>query len=425
MNRGTGCEWQDGSDSSYEYAVVGAGPAGVAAARFLARNAGPGKVVLLGDEDCVPYERPALSKAALRPGGEAVPRICSDEEFESIGLEFRRGHEVIRICREERWLQTTAGGIRYGALLLATGASPTRLNIPGGHLAQVFYLRRAADAEALRTALARRPRTVIVGGGFIGLEVAATARAIGCEVLVVTKSEFLMNRCLPATMAQSVALMLQARGIAFRFGVGPLAVEGISQVEAVRLDTGERIPADVLVVGIGATPNCGLALAAGLEVDDGVVVDEHWRTSDSHIFAAGDVARRRLPDARGVSRGVRLESWEPAEEHGELAAAAMLGIAAEPPGVPWMWSDQDDVNIQIAGHPDPAAPLVLRQAAGECSSIGVFLDDGRITGAITVNDGRSMPLLRRAIQEQRQLDGDLLADPGVGLRQALGMRRRT
>lgn len=407
---------------SFDYVVVGAGPAGMSAARTLAQQAGSGRVALVSDEAALPYERPQLSKETLASADNPIVRLTSDLELEQLGIAFLGGTRARAIDREARILQTDVGPLSYGALLLATGGAARALRAPGSGLENVKYLRSEADAQALRTALAARPRIVVIGAGFIGLEVAATAHKLGCRVDVVANEAMVMGRCLPRAIGERAQALLISQGIALRLAAEVAALEGKDKVLAVRLASGECLPADLVVVGIGSVPNTSLAAEAGLAIDDGIVVGADWRTSDPHIFAAGDVARRTPRDFHG-GRGVRLESWEPALEHGQLVARAMLGQPVDEPGVPWMWSDQADLNVQIAGAPNPADPFILRERDESVSLAAAFLDSGRIVGAITLNDGAAMATMRRAIAERRSVNPDAFRDPAVPLRQALGMQR--
>lgn len=409
----------------YDFVVVGAGPAGVAACRELAKEAGSSTMLLIGGEPSLPYERPPLSKDFLHSADAELPRICSLEELEEMGVVFRSGIDVTAVDPDAKLLSTDLGPVRYGSLLLATGSSARRFNVPGGELPQVHYLRTEADGVRLRSQLLLAKHLVVIGAGFIGLELAATARSLGCGVEVVTNEASVLMRCLPIEVGRKVIELHERNGLRFHFDAGVEAIEGDCQVTGVRLSSGLVLKADLVVVGIGSVPNTQLAESLGATLDNGITVDSNWRTNVQHVFATGDVACRRPAGASPDSKGVRLESWEPAIEQGRLAAAAMLGRASDEPEAPWMWSDQGDLNIQIIGNPDPRSPYILRAGRYDDGMIAAFVSDDKLTGAITLSEGASMAFLRRALSEGSRVESQQLADPEIPLRTALGMGRRS
>ena len=407
-----------------EYLVLGAGPAGGAAALELARHAPAGSVVLAGDECHAPYERPPLSKSALAkaaPDDDGPPPLFGDQAaLEKAGVRLMTGMQALKIDRFQKRVDFADGrGLRYGKLLIATGTRARRLTIAGGDLPGVFYLRSYDDARRLGPELGKGKHVVVIGGGFIGLEVAATACLSECAVTVIEAGPRLMMRTVPQAIAERVAGKFARHGVATRLGAGVEALLGNARVTGVLLDHGETLKADVVVVGIGAIPNSGIASDAGLAVSDGILTDMSGSTSDPSIYAAGDVARRPQglrthPDYAG-----RLEAWEPAIEQAIATARFMLGMPGTPVKPPWAWSDQFDWNIQVAGHGELADEIVTRSTPlGDCLTV-LQLHRKRLVGLTTLNNPRDMAIGRRALQRMDPLDPAELADPSIPLKQAL------
>lgn len=377
--------------------IVGAGQAGGRAAEA-ARMAGyEGKLVLIGEEPSAPYERPPLSKEIL--SGEASESdllLFSSEEMNRLALDFRPGLSVRSIDRDARQLAlsdgTTCG---YDALLLATGARPRQLEIPGSDLGGILYLRSHADARVLKETLAGAEAVAVVGGGFIGLEVASTARAAGKQVTVLERDARLVSRILPATVSEQLAERARAAGVDVRTGVDVTGFNGEDgAVLSVTLASGDAVKADLVVIGVGAVPNVELAVAAGLAVDGGIVVDANGRTSDPSIFAAGDVAN--YPHAPG-GRPMRLESWQNAQDQAAAAGRSMVGTQTRYEGIPWFWTDQFGLNIQILGIPDPNGAVRRRDRAdGSVSAYFQVDSDNKLRAVFAFSDAT-------AIREGRNL----------------------
>ncbi len=328
------------------YVIVGGGPAAASATRVLARSGAD--VVVLTAEPTAPYDRTALSKPhVLADGAEAPPLWHADEEWLDRVL-LRRSTVVTAIDVPNRSVATGDGEtLAFEALLLCTGAAPRRLALPGEPGAGVHYLRDARDAAALCRDLDAAERVTVIGGGVIGMEVAAAAALHGRQVEVVEAAPRVLGRGVPTPVADWLVTLHESKGVGIRAGTAPSEiVRSAGRVTGVRLQDGSTVAADVVVIGIGVRPRDELAAAAGLEVDDGIVVDPAGRTSVPGVFAAGDVVRQRGTDG---SRGVRLESYQPAGRQGEAAALTMLGAPSEPPEVPWSWSDQYDAMLQSAG----------------------------------------------------------------------------
>ncbi|MEI2387332.1 FAD-dependent oxidoreductase [Breoghania sp. JC706] len=378
--------------------IVGAGQAGAQAAHSLRQGGYEGDVVMLGDEAHPPYQRPPLSKKYLSGEFEAERLWLRPTEFyEANGIDLKTGARVSAIDREGGCVVCSDGReIGYDTLLLATGTRPRALPLPGFDLPGVLPLRTLADVDALRALMAVPRRIVIVGGGYIGLEVAAVARGLGHEVMVLESQGRVLNRVVAPELSDFYAQLHLSRGVVLRFGVSAAAVEGDGQVEAVRLTSGERIDCDLVLVAVGAVPNTELAEAAGLAVDDGISVDASCRTSDPAIFAAGDCTR--FPSAR-YGRTIRLESVQNAIDQAKAAASAILGHERTYDPVPWFWSDQYEVKLQIAG---------LSQMHEETKRVGdpaggsfyiAYLRGERLLAVDSVNHPRSHMMARRSMGE--------------------------
>ena len=328
-------------------AVVGGGPAAGAAARALASAGRP--VVLLTAEDRAPYDRTVLSKdVLLRPGTE-VPEVWPAGAPWRELIEVRTGAEVAGLDPDARRLVTVSGEeVFFESVILATGAEPRRLAVRGADGVGVHHLRDTTDATRLSLALDHVRRLVVIGGGVIGLEVAAAAATRGVEVVVLEAADRVLSRGTPAAVSRWLQSLHEAHGVVVRTGTAPDAVlrSRDGAVNGVRLADGTVVPADAVVAGIGIVPRDGLARAAGLAVDDGILIDPSGRTSHPHVFAAGDAVRTRHP---GEAHGIRLESFTAAGRQGEVAAHTVLGEDDAFTDVPWWWSDQYDATVQAMG----------------------------------------------------------------------------
>ncbi len=399
-------------------AIVGAGVAGLSAGEALREMGYEGSVMVIGAEAAIPYERPTLSKRFLDKRNLASPpALRSPEELAEMDIALELGVAVSAIDASRRTLRTTAGTqVKYDHLLLATGAAARRLNLPGAELGGIHHLRELSEARALRSDLRPGDRIVLVGGGVIGLEVAASAAARGLAVTVLETAPQLMGRIVPASFAALLQELHQARGVEIRTNVHPTGFEGSSgRVRQVMLDD-ERVPADVVVVGVGASPRTELAQRAGLIVDDGIVVDKLLRSSDERIFAAGDVARVWHA---GVGRHIRIEQWQPAQAQGRHAAASMLGGGEPYQEVPWMWSDQHELHLQATGYGFAGLDTVCRGSLDARSGVAFLgVRGGRLEAACGLSIGtgvaRTMRAAQRLIGRGVRLDADL-ADPDVDL----------
>lgn len=371
-----------------DFVIVGAGECGARAAFALRDRGFDGTITLIGSETHLPYERPPLSKDALVAG--AGPKLVAEaERYGEAGIALVCGRTVASIDRAGRRVVLSDGAaFPYDRLLLATGARPRAL--PGAPFSagRIRALRSHDDAVAIRGHLSRGSHVAILGGGFIGLELAASARRLGATVTLLEGLPRILTRGVPVEIAGLVAERHAAEGVEILCGATVAAVEETPGEVRVRLSDGRVVPASLLVVGIGAIPNAELAAAAGLAVDNGIAVDGHLRTSDPDIFAAGDCTSYPLPLYGG--RRVRLESWRNAQEQGILAAANMLGGDEPASAVPWFWSDQYDLTLQIAGLADDAAQTVRRDMGEGAFILFHLAADGRLIAASGIGPGNAV-----------------------------------
>ncbi|WP_234189891.1 NAD(P)/FAD-dependent oxidoreductase [Shinella sp. NM-101] len=394
--------------------IIGAGEAGTRAA-FALREAGfSGPVTLAGTEPHLPYERPSLSKPL--DGVVQMKPICSAEALEAAGIDYLPGMPVVQIDAARRHLLLGDGRtLAYDRLLLATGARPRRLACPGAERALDF--RTFADAAAIFSRVEGVETVAIVGGGLIGMELAAVLRGKGIAVSVVEAAVRPLGRAVPARFAARLHARHAEEGVRFHLG------QGIAEItpDAVILADGTRVPADIVVSAIGVVPDTGLAEAAGLATGNGILTDSFLRTSDPHVFAAGDCA------AVSVAGGghVRFESWRNARSQAETAARNMAGASEAFAAIPWFWSDQYDLGLQVAGLPQQGHDCILRPA-GE-GELEFYLDGGRLVAAAGLGPGNSLAkdikLAEMLIAAGISPDPAALSDPAVNLKALLKSAR--
>ncbi len=397
--------------------ILGAGEAGARAAVAIRERGYDGALTLVGEEPRPTYSRPPLSKAAM-----VSPTPPALLEVEYARAEFRPPFERIlgaagtRIDRRERVVHLRDGrALPYDKLILATGARPRRLAIPGAELG--LTLRTYEDAVALRERLRESARIVIVGAGFIGLELAASAREIGCEVTVVETAPRVLARAAPPELSDIIVERHRREGVEILTGVG---VASFSP-EAVGLADGRSLSAETIIVGVGAIPETSLAAAAGLEIDNGVAVDGQLRTSDPDIFAIGDCAS--FPHPLFSGRRMRLEAWRNAVEQGEFVANAVFGNQSEYAAIPWFWSDQYDLCLQIAGVPDAGARVVIRDLGDGARLVFHLTEDGRVVAVGGVGPlgkvGKEVRVGEMLIARRARPDAAALSAPGLRLKSLL------
>lgn len=391
--------------------IVGAGLAGDSAAAALRAEGYSGRILLIGDEPEAPYDRPPLSKEALF---DDVPEdrlfLRAESWYEEQGIELKLGSAVTAIDPAAHLL-TLANGetITYEKLLLATGTRARSL--PGAETSSVptFVVRTLADARGLRAAMSPGKRIAIIGAGVIGLEVAASAIKRGCEVDVVELADRVLGRVVPTALSDYMADLHRAGGTRLHLSAGrvTLTETGLST------EAHGEIPADTIVIGIGVVPNDELAREAGLDVRDGIVVDEYARTSDPDIYAVGDAARNPDPFGDGL---VRCENWKHAQNHAVVAAKNMLGQAVRYGDASSMWSDQFDVKLQTVGRLAETGGI-LRGEFGSKKFMMLYCDEaGVVVGALGINQAKDMRFAQVLIEKRKAVDPALLADPKADLR---------
>jgi 3-phenylpropionate/trans-cinnamate dioxygenase ferredoxin reductase subunit len=398
-------------------AIVGAGLAGATAAQTLRDEGFDGQVVLLGEEPHRPYERPPLSKEYLQ-GKSPREKVFVHPEgwYAEHEVDLRLGVTATALDLQARRLLTSEGdGVRYDSLLIATGSAPRRLTLPGSDLDGVLYLRRLEDSDRIRAAFAGTPRVVIVGAGWIGLETAAAARVAGLSVTVLEQAEAPLARILGSRMSSVFSGLHRDNGVDLRCGVGISELTGTSgHVTGVRLSDGTLIEADLVLVGVGISPETGLAETAGLEVGNGITVDEHLRTSDPAVFAAGDVADAYHPL---LGHRLRVEHWANARRQGAVAARSMLGQDAAYARLPYFFSDQFDLGMEYTGYVDPSSveDVVVRGDLPGRRFVAFWLVDGQVRAGMSVNVWDATEAVEQLITTGRRVDAALLADPDVPL----------
>ena len=397
------------------YVIAGASLAGAKAAETLREEGFDGDIVLIGAELERPYERPPLSKGYLLGNDERDSfYVHAVSWYVEHAVDLREGVTVTAIDRGTATVATSGpagdGELSYDKLLLATGASPRRLNFPGSDREEVLYLRTIADSDRLRSAFQPGTRVVVAGAGWIGLETAAAARTAGCTVTVLEPQPGALHDQLGPELGAVFADLHRAHGVEFRFG--EKAVE--FRPGMVSTSGGAEVSADVLVVGIGAAPNDDLAARAGLETGNGVLADEALRTSDPNIFAAGDVAKSFHPL---LGRRVRVEHWANALNGGPAAARSMLGQSVSYDPVPYFYSDQYDLGMECAGLPSPGYydQVLYRGDRDALEFIAFWLSDGAVIAGMNVNVWDVNDDIQALIRSGRPIDPARLTNPDIPL----------
>jgi 3-phenylpropionate/trans-cinnamate dioxygenase ferredoxin reductase component len=395
------------------FVIVGASLAGAKAAETLREEGFEGRIVLVGAEAERPYERPPLSKDYLRGEADQKPYVHEESFYAEKEIELRTSTAAEAIDPAAREVRLAGGeSLRFDRLLLATGAEPRRLSLPGGDLDGVLYLRAIEDSNAIRDRIDAGGRVVTIGAGWIGAEVAASARQRGCEVAILATGELPLERVLGSELGAIYRDLHADHGTEFSGGARVEAIEGDGSVAAVRLAGDKRIEADFVVIGVGVAPRVELAQAAGLAIENGVACDERLRTSAPNVLAAGDVANAVHPF---YGRRLRVEHWFNALEQGPVAARSMLGKNEAYDKVPYFFSDQYDVGMEYAGFAAEWDEVVFRGDVGAREFIAFWLSGGRVTAGMNVNVWDVTDQIQALIRSRAQVDSARLADPDVPL----------
>jgi 3-phenylpropionate/trans-cinnamate dioxygenase ferredoxin reductase component len=400
------------------YVIVGASLAGAKAAEALRAEGFAGPVVLIGAEAELPYERPPLSKDYLQGKSPREQIYVHPEQwYRENEVELRLGKAVTQIDRAAHQVTIADGSAQpYAKLLLTTGSSPRRLPVPGADLDGVVYLRTVGDSARIKAALESASRVVVIGAGWIGLETAAAARTAGAAVTVLEAAELPLLRVLGPEAAQVFADLHRDHGVKLRLGVGVAEITGTGgRASAVRLTDGSQADADLIIVGVGITPNTQLADTAGLQVSDGIVVGADLRTSDPDIYAAGDVASAFHPL---FGRHIRVEHWANAVNQPQAAARSMLGQPVSYDRVPYFYTDQYDLGMEYSGYVAPGgyARVVFRNETAGREFIAFWIDSAdRVLAGMNVNIWDVNDAIEALVRSGRPADPDVLRDPAVDL----------
>lgn len=405
------------SDLKAKVVILGAGHAGGAMAAFLRQAGHEGPIVLIGEEPIGPYQRPPLSKAWLKGEADAASLALKEPSwYADNGCDLKLGVRAISVNRGGKSVTLSTGEtVAYDILVFATGARARKLPIPGADLKGVLELRTAADAEQLKAALGPDRKLAIIGGGYVGLEAAASARALGAHAMVLEREKRILARVACEQLSDFFTAYHQARGVTFELGVEIAAFEGEDgQIRRVRLADGRAVACDAALVGIGAIPNDDLAKDAGLECVNGIIVDLEARTADPSVFAIGDVTHRPLPL---YDRMFRLESVPNALEQAKVAAGVIAGKPPLTPEVPWFWSDQFDLKLQIAGMPFDADTILVRGDPATAKFAVFHLKGDQIQAVEAVNSPPEFMMGKQLIGNRKPVSREKLADTTVSMKE--------
>jgi 3-phenylpropionate/trans-cinnamate dioxygenase ferredoxin reductase subunit len=394
--------------------IVGASLAGAKAAQTLREEGFEGEVVLFGEETVRPYERPPLSKDYLQ-GKVGLEKVFVHEAtfYPDHDIDLRLSTTVRALDIRNRKVVLASGEhIDYDAVLLATGSTARRIAVPGADLDGVYYLRTLADSDRLRSAITSANRVVVIGAGWIGCEVAASARQLGAEVAIVEVGGLPLEQVLGPELGRFYRDVHAEHGVELHFGVGIDSFRGAGTVEEVRLADGASVAGDVIVVGVGVTPRIELAEAAGLVLDNGIVTDEHLTTNTPGVFAAGDVASAWHPIFR---RHIRLEHWSSALNQGPVAAKNMIGLPTSYERIPYFFSDQYDIGMEYAGFATDWDEVVFRGDPASREFIAFWLKDGLPAAGMNVNVWDVSETIAAIVAAKRPVDRAALIDPAVDL----------
>lgn len=396
--------------------ILGAGHAGGTLAALLRQYGHEGPITLIGEEPIPPYQRPPLSKAWLKGEADADSLALKPLEFYAEhAIDFRPGKRAERLERSARLVHLNDGStLSYDVLVIATGARAIALPISGADLAGVMFLRTAADAERLKATVGPGKTLAVVGGGYIGLEVAASGRALGAEVVVLERESRLLARVACETLSDFFKAYHERRGVRFELGCSVVGFEGEGRVSGVKLADGRTVACDAVVVGVGAHPNEEIAKDAGLDCARGVVVDLEARTSDPNVFAIGDVTHRPMPI---YDRMFRMESVPNALEQAKQAACAITGRPAPAGEVPWQWSDQYDLKLQIAGYAFDVDEILVRGDPATAKFAVFHLKGNQVQSVEAINSPPEFMMGKMLIGNRKPVDKAKLADPSISMKE--------
>jgi 3-phenylpropionate/trans-cinnamate dioxygenase ferredoxin reductase component len=403
------------------FVIVGGGLAGAKAAETLREEGFDGRLVLIGDEAERPYERPPLSKEYLRGETAEKPYVHGEDFYAEREIELWTSARVTGVDagRGELRLEDDRR-LGYDRLLLATGAEPRRLDVPGAELGGILYLRTVADSERIAERFERGRRVVVVGSGWIGAEIAASARMKGCEVTMIEMATLPLERVLGPEVGQIYLDVHRDHGVEFLPETTVERFEGEGSLERVLTRDGAMIETDVAIVGVGVTPRVQLAEAAGLRVENGILVDERLESSVPGVFAAGDVANAHHPF---YERRLRVEHWANALNQGPAAARAMLGEPVSYDEIPYFFSDQYETGMEYAGFAPEWDEVVFRGDVAGREFIAFWLAEGRVVAGLNMNVWDVNEEIRELIRSRPPVDAKRLADPDVGLEELAGVTR--
>jgi len=395
--------------------IVGAGHAAGQIVASLKQQQFAGRIVLVGDEPYFPYQRPPLSKKFLAGQMSAERLYFKPASFyDDDRIDVRLDTHVDSIERNAKQVTTTEGErIGYDKLILALGSRARKVQVPGSELAGVHYLRGIADVERIQANLSKGKRLVIIGAGYIGLEVAAVCRELGLDVTVIEMADRVMSRVVSPHVSDFYQLEHNNHGVKLLLSTRLAAFQGKKRVKSVATDNGHIIPANLVVVGVGIVPNTEIAAAAGLDVDDGIIVDDQCQTSDPDVYAVGDCTSHPNSIYR---RRLRLESVHNALEQAKTAASNICGIEAHYSQVPWFWSDQYDLKLQIAGLSADYDEVVLRGEPASRSFACLYLKDGSLIAVDAINSPHEFMQSKALIANHAVCDPERLADTTVALK---------
>lgn len=392
--------------------IIGASHAGAQAATSLVQEGWDGKIILIGDEDAAPYQRPPLSKAFLDGSmSEEHLLIRPAESYTEHGIDIRLGTRVTKLDRSAKTVTTDKGDtIPYDKIILCTGADVRRIPVPGADLKGIHYLRTMTDVEGIKAQLGTAKTAAIVGGGYIGLEAAASLTKLGLKVTVIEAMDRVLQRVTAPEVSAFYMRVHSEEGVTIRCNTAVKGFIGDDHVTAVDVD-GEQVPADMVIVGIGVTPNTDIAEAAGLPVENGIVVDERARTVDPDIYAVGDCAHH---PSHHYGRMMRLESVQNASDQAKIAAANICGKDKTYDAVPWFWSDQFDLGLKIAGVSQDYDEVIVRGDPAHTRSFVVwYLKAGKLIAADCINRPKEFMVARSVLGGMKKADISQLGDDSV------------